>query len=66
MGYSRRRASESTTLEQAISVIGFVGSTTTTVREGVVYGWHNHVDRERLLCGATDYLAGNTRVRSLP
>ena len=66
LGYARRKSGESTTLGGAIAVAGFVGSTTTAVAKGVDYGWQNEVDRERFLCGATDFIKGDTRVRSLP
>jgi hypothetical protein len=65
-GYARRHDGESTTIAGAIAVAGFVGATTTTVTKGVAYGWTNHVDHERFLCGSSDFVTGNTRIRSLP
>ena len=66
LGYSRRREGESTTIGGAISVAGFVGATTTTVAKGVTSRWQNDVDRERYLCGESDFISGDTRIRSLP
>lgn len=65
-GYFRRGKSESTTMEGAINVAGFRGAVTTTVSEGVRYGWRNQVNHERHLCGERNYINTNTRISSLP
>ena len=66
-GYFRRGDSESTTLDNAISVLGFSGSETTAVAKGVNYGWHNDVDQRRYLCGTKGFInSADTRIRSLP
>ena len=65
-GYYKRGQSESTTLQGAVSVMGFSGSVTTTVAKGVRYVWHNHVDRHRYLCGEKAFITADTRISSLP
>jgi hypothetical protein len=65
LGYHDRGLKESTTLEGAVSVIGFSGSVTTAVAKGVVYHWDNNVNRERYLCGSNGFITQNTRIASL-
>jgi len=66
-GYFRRGRNQSTTLDNAISVMGFRGAVTTTVATGVNYVWHNNADRQRYLCGTTGFIANSdTRISSLP
>ena len=64
-GYHVRGDKESTTLQGAVSVIGFSGSVTTTVSKGVFYRWDNHVPRTRYLCGQSGYISQDTRIASL-
>ncbi|MEW6474673.1 MAG: hypothetical protein AB1679_20665 [Actinomycetota bacterium] len=65
MGYHVRGDKQSTTLNGAVSVMGFSGSVTTTVAKGVFYRWENHVARTRYLCGFTGYITQDTRIASL-
>ena len=62
-----RSVSDSTTLDNAVSVLGFSGSMTSTISKGVVNHWDNNVQQERFLCGTTQKITGHdTRVVSLP
>jgi hypothetical protein len=55
----------SQTLEGAISVLGFRGSTTATTSESVQYQWLNSIPNPRDLCGSTDFPSkGKTRIYS--
>lgn len=65
MGYYERGEKQSTTLDGAISVAGFIGSVTTTVAKGVYYKWNNDAPRTRYLCGSTKHITQNTRIASL-
>jgi hypothetical protein len=66
-GFFNRSVSDSMTLDNAVSVLGFHGSMTSTISKGVVNHWDNYVHAERYLCGAKDRITGhNTRVSSLP
>ncbi|MDQ1516749.1 MAG: hypothetical protein QOE80_2579 [Actinomycetota bacterium] len=62
-----RSVSDSTTLDNAVSVLGFSGSMTSTISRGVVNHWDNLVHQERFLCGTSQKITGHdTRVVSLP
>ncbi|MGH9022134.1 MAG: hypothetical protein ACRDV9_03395 [Acidimicrobiia bacterium] len=63
-GYHGRGDLESTTLEGAVSVVGFTGSATMTVAKGVHYGWKTR-NYHRYLCGTSDYISQDTRIASL-
>jgi hypothetical protein len=59
-----RAGGSSQTLDGAISLLGFSGSTTATTSESVRYDWQNALPRDRDLCGSKDYIWRNTRVYS--
>lgn len=61
-----REKGQSMTLHGAISVAGFSGSMTSGFSDAVRNEWHNPLEVHRNLCGSTDILTANTRVRSLP
>ncbi|HZQ77900.1 MAG TPA: hypothetical protein VFE55_11255 [Acidimicrobiia bacterium] len=67
-GEFRRSEKQSTTYDNAISVLGFSGSATTTIAQGVETHWYNKADRVRYLCGERQNIASHrpTRIRSLP
>jgi hypothetical protein len=66
-GFFDRSVSDSTTLDNAVSVMGFSGSMTSTISKGVVNHWDNLFHQERFLCGTSQRITGhNTRVVSLP
>lgn len=66
-GIFDRSVSDSITLDNAVSVLGFSGSMTSTISKGIVNHWDNKVPSERYLCGTTQPITGhNTRVVSLP
>lgn len=60
-----RQKGQGVALEQSFSVVGFSGSTRAAFSDAVRNEWHNRVDRNRTLCGATGKLTGTTRVTSL-
>lgn len=64
MRHVKRGDGSSTTFEGAISLGGFSGSVTSAVSSTVLYKWFNGLDRERNLCGSTNFLTKNTRVMS--
>jgi len=60
-----RSNGSSQTLDGAISVLGFSGSTTATTSEAVQYQWYNSVPNPRDLCGSNAFPGiGNTRIYS--
>ncbi|HKN39464.1 MAG TPA: hypothetical protein VJ456_10180 [Acidimicrobiia bacterium] len=59
-----RSSGSSQTLDGAISLLGFSGSTTATTSESVQYQWYNAVPRPRDLCGSRQFLTRNTRIYS--
>ena len=65
-GFFDRSVTDSVTLDNAVSVLGFSGSMTSTLSKGSVNHWDNHLDHERFLCGSTQKITGHdTRVVSL-
>ncbi|MGH8973458.1 MAG: hypothetical protein ACRD0C_09670 [Acidimicrobiia bacterium] len=63
--YFSRGEGSSITFGGGINVVGFSGSVTSTVSSYVKYKWTNTVGLPRNLCGESDYLTKNTRVRSM-
>ena len=59
-----RDKGSSQTLDGAISLLGFSGSTTATTSEAVQNRWDNSLSYRRDLCGSRNWLNDNTRIYS--
>jgi len=65
-GTHNRAASETFTIQNGISVLGFSGAVSTTMGKGVSYAWRNNLALHRELCGERAPITGDTRISSLP
>ena len=59
-----REGTSSQTLEGAVSLFGFSGSTTAATSEVVQNRWDNSLPYKRDLCGSKDWISKNTRIHS--